>query len=840
MSNRFYTSVEKVGNYIHHIGYDNGKKFKEKIQFKPTLFLPSKNTNSIFRDMFGEIVEPIKFDSISDKYEFLQKYQNIDGFSYSGMEDDRYQFISDTYQSDVDFDTNLIRIAHYDIEVETLAGFPNVDIADRMITAITIFCDDIYHIFGLKDYTEEADNERYYKYSDEESMLKGFVELWRNLDFDLITAWAGEQFDIPYTINRIKSVLGDKWAKKLSPIGIIKSKIVTNFEYGSQFNSYDILGLPFLDLMNVYKRFSVPREQYKLNYIAHVELDQEKIDYSEHETLNKLYQEDHQKYIRYNIRDVNLMVGIENKKKYLELMFNMAYTAKVMWVDVFKHTRLWDGIIYNFLKPQNIVIPKKPKYEKLAQAYSGGYVKDPIPNIYRWVVSLDATSLYPHIFMQYNISPETFKGKITVNFQDLVNGKDTGFGDMLRKENYALTASGALFSKDKKGFLPQLIEKMFALRKEAKDKMLDLDGKYQKIKDKLTNDQIKLIKNQIQKFDLQQLAFKSQLVACYGAFGQSAFRYYQVSIAEAITTSGRLALQWSERKMNEFLYNTTKITKAYILYGDTDSIWVNFEDIVKKYVPASFGLNKTADFLDEYIKVKVQPYLTDVFNELCDLTNGMASKLHFKREKICNVAVFKKKKRYFANVIDSEGVRYDPPSLKVTGMESIRTNISVIYRKAFHDLYDIICNKTNKDAIEYLEKFKPIFMNSEPKDIAIPKSMNDIDKYADHDTIYIKGATIQARSALLFNHYISKMKLDKKYEKIVNGEKIKTIYLKLPNPINENSIAFITTLPEEFGLEKYIDYETQWYKAFLKAVEDLFKIVGWNVKEQVDVASFFE
>jgi DNA polymerase elongation subunit (family B) len=498
---------------------------------------------------------------------------------------------------------------------------------------------------------------------------------------------------------------------------------------------------------------------------------------------------------------------------------------------VFFQVRTWDAIIYNYLKKRNIVIPPKDKSSK-DEKYAGAYVKEPIPGIYDWVVSFDLNSLYPHLIMQYNISPETLLDeKHPQATVDRILEEQINF-EMYK--DYAVCANGAMYRKDVKGFLPELMEKMYGDRVIFKKKMIEAKKAYEKTP-------TKELEKEIARCNNIQMAKKISLNSAYGAIGNQYFRYYKLANAEAITLSGQVSIRWIEGKMNKYLNKVLKTDDVdYVIASDTDSIYLNMGPLVKGvYKGREEAREKIVSFLDKLCKMELEPYIESAYQELAEYVNAYEQKMQMKRENIADRGIWTAKKRYILNVWDSEGVRYEQPKLKIMGLEAVKSSTPAPCRQMIKDALKIIMTKTEDDMINYIEQSRTEFTNLSVEQISFPRTVSDVVKHKAHATIYGKGTPIHVRGALLYNHFIKEKKLDKKYAAIQNGEKIKFCYLKLPNPIRENVISYIQEFPKELGLDKYIDYELQFNKAFLEPMKVILDAIGWNVEKTVTLESFF-
>jgi DNA polymerase elongation subunit (family B) len=562
-----------------------------------------------------------------------------------------------------------------------------------------------------------------------------------------------------------------------------------------------------------------------------VELGQKKLDHSEFDTFKDFYTKGWQKFIEYNIVDVELVDRLEDKMKLIELALTMAYDAKVNYADVFYQVRMWDNIIYNYLKKRDIVIPPKIKSDK-NEKYAGAYVKEPIPGKYDWVVSFDLNSLYPHLIMQYNISPETLLDeKHPTATVDKILNEEINFE--LYKDN-AVCANGAMYRKDVRGFLPELMDKMYNERVIFKKRMLQAKQQYEKTP-------TKALEKEIARCNNIQMAKKISLNSAYGAIGNQYFRYYKLANAEAITLSGQVSIRWIERKMNEYLNNLLQTEDTdYVIASDTDSIYLNLGPLVDKFFANKSG-DKTAivGILDKICQDKLEPYIERCYQELASYVSAYDQKMQMKRENIADRGIWTAKKRYILNVWDSEGVAYTEPKLKMMGIEAVKSSTPAPCRKMIKDALKLMMTGTEDDVIKFIDNSREQFKSLPPEQISFPRSVSDVNKYQSPSQIYIKGTPIHCRGALLFNHYIKEKKLTNKYSLIKNGEKIKFCYLKNPNPMHENVISFIQDFPKELNIDKYVDYDLQFEKSFVEPLKAILDAIGWSVEKTINLELFF-
>ena len=831
---RFYTNVQMVGDHFLVRGYENGRHFATREKFYPTLFVPS-NKKSKYKTLEGEYVESVEPGTVRDCRDFIKKYEGVDNFKIYGNDRYIYQYISEMYpEEEIKFDTSKIKIATLDIEVASENGFPDVESAAEEVLLITIqdYATKQIRTWGRGPFNNKQKNVSYKSFRTEHELLSDFINWWMIEDNtpEVVTGWNSELYDIPYLVRRIDRILGEKLMKRMSPWGLVTER--ETFIAGRKHISYDVGGVTQLDYLNLYKKFTYKaQESYRLDYIASVELGQKKLDHSEFDTFKDFYTKGWQKFVEYNIIDVELVDRMEDKMKLIELAITMAYDAKVNYNDVFFQVRMWDAIIYNYLKKRDIVIPPKERSDKDSK-YAGAYVKEPIPGKYDWVVSFDLNSLYPHLIMQYNISPETLRDTRhpTATVDKILNEELTF---EMYKDN-AVCANGAMYRKDVRGFLPELMEKIYKDRTIYKKKMLAAKQDYEKTPSKSLEKEIARCNN-------IQMARKIQLNSAYGAIGNQYFRYYKLANAEAITLSGQVSIRWIENKMNGFLNKILQTEgEDYVIASDTDSIYLNLGPLVDKFL-SNKSDDKTAvvALLDKICQDKLEPFIEQSYSDLADYVQAYEQKMIMKRENIAERGIWTAKKRYILNVWNSEGVQYNEPKLKMMGIEAVKSSTPAPCRQMIKDGLKLMMNGTEEDVIDFIDESRKKFKQLPPEEIAFPRSVSDVVKYRSHSDIYVKGTPIHCRGALLFNHYIKEKKLTNKYSLINNGEKIKFIYLKKPNIIQENVISFIQDFPTELNLDKYIDYDLQFEKSFVEPLKAILDAIGWNVEKTVNLELFF-
>ena len=825
----FYTNVQLVGDNIHYIGYEDGQRIQRKFKFSPTLFIVT-NKQTKHRTLDGRYAKPVKFDSVREARQFVEKYKEVPNFEVHGYDRYLYQFISKEFPDEVDYDFKGMNIMSLDIEVACENGFPNVKECAEEMLSITVqdYQTRKLKVFGTRPYKNTRDDVEFILCDGEEHLLRCFLDYWIQNFPDILTGWNVDGYDVPYICGRLERLFGEKEMKLMSPWGIVKREEIE--VKGREQIFYRMLGINVIDYLDLYKKFTYTnQESYRLDHIAFVELGQRKVDHNEFENFKDFYTKDWQKFIDYNIVDVELVSRLEEKMKLIELAVALAYDAKVNMQDVYYQVRMWDTLIYNFLNKKGIVVPPGKRSDK-DEKYAGAYVKEPIAGRYNWVVSFDLNSLYPHLIMQYNISPETLVEKRHPSAT--VNGLLSQSVEVPKE--FCLCANGAMYRKDIHGFLPEMMKKIYDERVQSKKLMILAKQEYEKTP-------TKELEKSISKYNNIQMARKIQLNSAYGAIGNQYFRYYNIINAEAITLSGQVSIRWIEHKMNTYLNNLLKTEKKdYVIASDTDSIYLNLGDLVEKIYKGREATNQSiVSFLNKVCEMELEKYISSSYEALATYVNAYEQKMIMKRENIASTGIWTAKKRYMLNVWDSEGVRYKEPKLKMMGIEAVKSSTPATCRDAIKDAIKIMMNGSENDLITYIDTFRKTFENLPPEDIAFPRSVNGLRKFKASTTVYTKGTPLHVRGTLLYNFHISKNRLEYKYPLVQEGEKIKYLYLRRPNKINENVISFLNTFPKELGLEGQIDRDAQFKKSFLDPLQIITSVIGWETERKTTLDFLF-
>jgi DNA polymerase elongation subunit (family B) len=835
MSSKFYTDVHVHRGTIRHSYYEDGEKCYSDEPYCPSLFMQT-NKPSNFHDVHGNTLEQIAFGSIKEYNEYKKNYgQALELF---GSIEPKYQFISEEYPVEMQFDAKRIRTLLYDIEVinidddPALNGFPRPEDAAVPVVGVTIkdLKSKKIWVLATVDYNPKKtilklDGTIIFKRCKTEAeLLRRFIDIVEKLRPDVLCGWYNKGFDDGYMLHRIDKVLGPHEMKRLSPSNSVFYEFKEN-KYGKMQCKVMIKGLQILDYIDLYKKYiPVGRESWSLNYISSFELGDTKVDYDEYDNLKEFYQKDPQLATDYNIYDVELIDLIEKKLGLIELTFTIAYMAKCNFEDVNSPIRTWDAIIYNHLKERNIVIPAQK--QNIRMDYPGAYVKDPVRGIYEWVMTYDLASLYPHLIMQFNISTETIVDDCTedVNSSEV----DPRFltKEIKVRDDMVLAASGQYFRKDIKGFFPELMETIFNTRKAVKNEMKDT----KQLKDSKNDDLIA-------KLDNKQLALKIVLNSAYGAMGSPHFRYFDIRLATAITMSGQMAIRWVGEKVETMLAEKFKTKGERWVYSDTDSCFFVFDFVANKLKEKDPV--KIVGYMDKFSKKYVEPYICELYEDMANYVNANENKMFMEREKIMQKFLITGKKHYAHLLWDDEGFRYDEAELKVTGIEVVRSSTPQIIKPYLKESLRKLM--LEPDSVQdYVMDVKKQFMAMTPEQVAFPRGVSNVKQYTNKATMYKKGCPIAVRAAIIYNEYCAKHEMIN--PAIEDGEKIKFFYATVPNPFfNSNVFGFVNRIPDHDKLVKYVDYSKQFEKVYFDVIKNIAERVGFTIfaKQQTNLEDLF-
>jgi DNA polymerase elongation subunit (family B) len=826
----FYKNVIEHRGKLLVRGIHEGKEYKERLDFSPTLYAISQE-DSKFKTLQGQTLKPIQFPSISKAREFKRSYNTGNSPLY-GMDRYQYQYIANEYPEDMVFDKEQIKIFTLDIECTAENGFPDIENPTEELLAITVKNQSNKQIitWGIGEFKTDRTDVTYIKCNNEKSLIMEFMKFWIKNYPDVITGWNTKFFDIPYLFNRIRTLVDEKVLKRFSPWNLVERETI--IVRGRPQTHYKIFGISMLDYLDLYQKFiPTKQESYKLDYIGKVELGLQK-DENPYDTFRDWYTKDYQSFIDYNIKDVEIVDGLEDKLKLIELVLTMAYEAKVNYTDVFSQVRMWDMLIYNYLKKDNVMIP--PKEDNIKDdKYEGAYVKDPITGMHNWIVSFDINSLYPHLIMQYNISPEKIIGVEPSGISvDKLLDRATPLTH-LKAEGACITPNGAKFKIDSPGFLPRLMESMYNDRVKFKTLEFQAKQEYQKTKDKSLLKEISRCHN-------IQWSKKIALNSAYGAIGNQYFRYYDVRQATAITSAGQFVIRFIQKNVNEYMNKILKSTSEvdYIVASDTDSIYLCLDKLVEATCKDKSKAD-TLKFLNKVVESRIEPFIDKCFDELAEYTNAIKQKMVMKREVIADKGIWTAKKRYMLNVLDEEGITFDEPKLKIMGIEAVKSSTPEVCRGKIREAIKLIMTKDEDTLQKFIADFKNEFYQMTAEQISFPRSCNNLKKYMHGSNIFIKGTPIHVKGALIYNHQLKQFKLHRKYPIIQEGDKLKFLKLKEANPFKFDVISYVSKLPSEFKLQEYIDYDIMFQKTFVDPMSFILNSIGWSTEKTASLEDFF-
>ena len=871
----YYTSATTKFGRILYRGYavdESGVRIRlhGRLAYKPTLYVECKDQESEFKSLIGnKPLQAKKFESMTEAKDFINDYEDampIYGYAPSRM---NYNFLIENFPNVMELGVDDICVGSVDIETTTEHGKIDTVNTPEEITLIT------YQNIKTKKLvtwgSKPSSKPNYVLCDNEARVLTHFVAHVMRDDPDVLTGWNLAKFDIPYIINRGKMIIGEPAINKLSPFHEITVK--EEMVMGKSVQKFTITGRSILDMLELYLKFTfVKRANNRLDTISKIELGAGKL-VNPFNTFREFYSgicdiheepapDDHilrhmaykrtqmrsegkeltpdyirldgiikqrswDLFIEYNQVDTVRVSELEDKLGLIALAMGIAYKAKINFTDVFGPVKIWECMIMGKLYTENTFVETK-RISNSSGGIVGAYVHQPKPGFYDWLVSIDAEALYPSIAISCNMSPETLLGmNLDCSEAALMAGAD------FSGEDYTIAANGAMFSKDVQGIIPRLMQELKDSRSLSKKQMLEAKQQYIDTKDEKYK-KLSVIKG------TSQLAVKVLNNSGYGAISQSGFMFFDNRIAEGITMTGRYIIQYVSRHFNKRLNDYFKTDDFnYIVYMDTDSSFFTLGNIVKKHYAGKTDA-EIVTALDDLMENHLRALINEATDHIAKSQNYYKNMIFFKREKICSSGFWCAPKKYALKVYDNEGVRYAEPEYAITGIEVVRSSTPEIARSALRECVTLLINKDIDRLRELVVETKTKFLAAKTEEIAFPRGVNNLLAYSDDDTIYTKGTPIAVRAALMHNHMVDKLDLENEYNPIEEGDKILFLYLKLPNPLKENVVAFVDKLPNEFKLEQYVDKELQFEKVFIAPLQGMLTAVSWELEEKATLDEFFE
>jgi DNA polymerase elongation subunit (family B) len=884
--------------------YENGVKVLTK--YPAPLFFYVKDTNNKdteYKTIYGDPAKRVEYTSWRKYKDAIERY---------------HEWGTQTFESDVAVETKFI-ISNYlglelkvptfdihflDIEVHSDVGFPRPEDANFPITIITTWSTkhEKFFIFAQKDFdtsfiTSNGEKCEKFIFEKEDELLKEYMHWVRTEHPDIISGWNSNGYDIPYIINRARKLFGYKenergfteedGAADLSPLGVIRNRRIPIDEFNFEIK-YEIAGINLLDYMEVFQNYTFSeQESWKLGHIANLELGESKKEFEG--SLADLYK-DWQNYVEYNVQDVRLLRKLDAKKKFLKLLVTFCYGCRVPFEHYVKTTKVLDGAFLSNLAVEKVVLPdvnrklvEEMKIKK--EKYIGGFVKHPEAALHEWVLSFDATSLYPSIMMGWNISPETkicviekkhvkplmkymsrgeeCEGNVTVMKQHMTVSE---LGDLIKEKKWCLAANGAIYKTDVQGIIGRFVKEWFNMRKEYKKKMLKAKDEHDDV--------------MASEYDGLQHNFKILINSVYGYLGTPHSRLFDWDNAVAVTMTGRAITTtcisaidgyfssdaWVNNKKYNDGANPNKKIDNTIIYGDTDSLYISFGRILKSFghdydkVDNESTKNfivfneekNNADFYDNFTKEqreKMEDSADSIQNFVSNIINGAMKSLtighfntpenliYFKREAVASRSIFlEAKKHYVMWVLNLEGVELEEKKrLKVVGIDVVRSSTPPIVRKELKNIIRDIIVKLDRDyTVGELNKMYDRFLVAKPEEIAFPSSVRDIKKYVQKlkEDGKFKSTPMHVRAAILYNQMLADdPKLKRKYDMIYNGDKIKYVYTKTSIDWKHDIFGWKDKWVTEVGLEDNINRREQFHRAAISPVEDFFRILNWSLPD---------
>jgi DNA polymerase elongation subunit (family B) len=799
--------------------------------------------------IFNTKLKKKRFKNQSERSRFIKdnKIERVfDNFNV------QQQFLIDTFWQDNEkdeFSKYPLKVYFIDIETYSPNAFPDINNPQDPINVITIYdtITERYTAWGTKPFTKANDKTTYIYCKTERELYNKFLDFFSKDYPDILSGWNSEFFDIPYIINRMTKIVGEDETRRLSPIGSMRARTFMG-KFGREQTRWHIEGISCVDYLEIYKRFCpVLRESYKLDAIGEVELDQRKIDYGDTD-LASLSEDNWELFVEYNIQDVTLLINLEKKLQYIQLLRMIAYAGLTTFEGALGSLSVITGLCSIRARTKNQRIPTFVKEIKEGgEKNAGAYVGEPQRNFQEHIVSFDANSLYPNMMITLNLSPETKVGKIIertdkeVVFRH-VNGKEytlshKKLADFINIEQLAVSRADVLFSQKEKGIIPITVD--YYYKKRVEIKKLLTKAKKAAINIKETDSNYKKIQNEIDNLNIRQHTIKILINTIYGYFGNKHSPLGDDDLANSITLTGQAVIKQSNQILTDYIKNNTGLTDEYlkenspIIYNDTDSSYISIKHLIEARNIETY--DKKGNVTPEYYNA-VQDIEDHLNTEIvkwgkADL-NSADCRLVFKREAIADSGIFLQKKRYVLHLLDVEGIPCN--KFKYTGVEVVRTTMPTQIKPYVKRIIEtMLTTKSLTDTNKIFNETYEVFKTLPVEDIASVMGVKGYEKYAQHSKDFntVKRMPIHVKAAYYHNLLLDKFNITRKYESITSGDKIRYFYVRKPNKYGVSVIGYKYYYPKEFAEVFEPDYEFIFKKIIFQVIERFYEAVNWRLKD---------
>lgn len=824
----------------------DGNRISYDTTFEPYVYLETNQESDIL-SIFNTKLKKKKFKNQADRSRYLRDNSITRVFENLNVQQ---QFLIDTFwktNEDPEFNKHPLKVFFIDIETYSPDTFPTPSNPEHPINIITVY-DTLtkrFTTFGLHPFSKKKENCSYYHCKTERELLEKFITFFE-LDYpDILSGWNSEFFDLPYIVNRITKILGEENTKRLSPVGYIRPITFTG-KFGREQVHWHIEGISCVDYLDIYKRFcQVLRESYKLDAIGETELNEHKIDYGD-TNLASLADDNWDLFVEYNIQDVNLLVRLEEKLQYLELLRMIAYAGLTTFEGALGSLSVITGLCVIRAHHRDRKIPTFKKGKESDEQNAGAYVGEPVKGFQEHIVSFDANSLYPNVMITLNLSPET-KVATIIDKTDSevtlrhVNGQTyklsiPNFLKFVEKEKIAISKAKVLFSQKEKGIIPETVDHYYTKRVVLKKQLGLLKRKISHLNK--TDPSYPSMKHQVENLNIQQHTIKILINTIYGYFGNKHSPLGDDELAESITLTGQAVIKQSNKLLIDFIKTKTNLTDndlvhyTPIIYNDTDSSYISIKHLVENLKIKM--LTKDNKITEEYYKIvqEIEDYLNDeIMKWGATALNSIDCRLNFKREVIADVGLFLQKKRYVLHILDEEGIPTN--KFKYTGVEVVRTTMPAPIKPHVKRIIEtMLLTKSQTETNKAFNETYDIFKKLPLEDIAFVMGVKGYEKYATLCTGFntAKHMPIHVKSAYYHNMLVEKFNIDRKYEKISSGDKVRYFYVKQPNRYGINVIGYKYFFPKEFVTLFEPDHEKMFEKIIYSVIERFYESVNWKLK----------